>query len=257
MRTIKSWVSHCDKKHAQCQINAVGRSLENSPPYLPSRVIDVGLNDSLDSPYLMIPGQNQRGFYTILSHCWGEVRQLCTSDHNMSQHRQQLPWDLLCKTYQDAITVTKSLNIRYLWIDSLCIVQDSSEDWKYESARMAQYYGDAYCTIAADAAVDGSKGLFVQEHEFLRARLPVQTFMCHHDHTTMLTNKQRPSIVLARNPMHRRAWCVQERLLSRRTLQFSTDQVYFECKRCLKAEDGRYYGRGSMSHSFYEVVDLK
>lgn len=247
-------MSHCDSKHEGCHINAEGISLEQRQPRLPSRVIDLACNDS---PYLLATSQNQRGLYTILSHCWGQTHQLHTFSHNMSEHRQRLPWDLLCKTYQEAIAVTRSLKVRYLWIDSLCIVQDSNEDWKRESAQMAQYYGDAYCTIAADAATDGSKGLFVQANNFVNARLPVETFTCNHVHTTMVTNKQRPCAILAQDPMHKRAWCVQERLLSRRTLHFSSDQVYFECRRCLKAEDGRYYGRGSMSHSFYEVVDLK
>ena len=257
MRTIKSWVAHCHKKHKECQINAEGVSLEGCEPFLPSRVIDVGEPDTQNSPYLMVSGETQRGIYTILSHCWGQMVQLRTFGSNISEHCQQLQWESLCKTYQDAITVTRALKVRYLWIDSLCIVQDSDNDWDLESARMAQYYGNAYCTISADAASDGSQGCFIQRSEYVRARLPFQTFACMNKHTTVLTNKESPSVALAKDPMHRRAWCVQERLLSRRTLHFSADQVYFECKRCLTAEDGRYHGRGYISNDFYEVVALK
>src|SRR5690242_20613458 len=240
MRTIKSWIAHCERKHKECQINAIGISLNQEKPRLPSRVIDVGSHSGQDPPYLMVTKDTQHGFYTTLSHCWGQAIQLRTTKDSVSDHCQQILWSSLCKTYQEAITITKALKIRYLWIDSLCIIQDCADDWKHESALMAQYYGNSYCTIAADAAADGSQGCFMQHQGCIGATVPVRL---RGKHSLVLTNRQRPSVVLSQDPMHQRAWCVQERLLSRRTLHFSTDQIYLECKRGLKAEDGRYYGR--------------
>jgi Heterokaryon incompatibility protein (HET) len=67
---------------------------------------------------------------------------------------------LLPKTFQDALEVTRYFGVRYLWIDSLCILQDSQDDWRRESALTGQIYQDSYCNIAAMTAQDPTEGLF-------------------------------------------------------------------------------------------------
>lgn len=80
----------------------------------------------------------------------------------MSDFGDTISWYLLPKTFQDAIVFTRQLNIRYLWIDSLCIIQDSKEDWELESAKIAAIYERITVTLSAAAAKNGSMGCFVQ-----------------------------------------------------------------------------------------------
>jgi hypothetical protein len=81
-------------------------------------------------------------------------------DRNLERNEASLassvPLDELPKTFQDAIQITKCLGIRYLWIDSLCIIQDSTQDWGKEAAAMSQVYKNAYWYIAATSASDSS-----------------------------------------------------------------------------------------------------
>lgn len=58
--------------------------------------------------------------------------------------------------FQDAIIITRQLGLRYLWIDSLCIIQDSLRDWETEAAKMASIYQNSYVTISATDASNGS-----------------------------------------------------------------------------------------------------
>lgn len=79
---------------------------------------------------------------------------------NFSLFLQGIPMQDLTKTFQEAIETTRYLGLDYIWIDSLCIIQDSHEDWEEESTLRAGVYGSATLNIAATAAVDGRDGLF-------------------------------------------------------------------------------------------------
>lgn len=71
-----------------------------------------------------------------------------------------IPWFELPKTFQEAIALTRKLGVRYLWIDSLCIIQDDHHGWEVESAKMATIYSLSYLTIAATHAADSQQGCF-------------------------------------------------------------------------------------------------
>ncbi|TVY55546.1 hypothetical protein LCER1_G002742 [Lachnellula cervina] len=64
-------------------------------------------------------------------------------------------------SFRDAVIVTRELGIRYLWIDSLCIVQDDLDDWRKESAQMDRIYGMSFLTIIAAGASHSQGGCFV------------------------------------------------------------------------------------------------
>ncbi|KAH7324030.1 heterokaryon incompatibility protein-domain-containing protein [Rhexocercosporidium sp. MPI-PUGE-AT-0058] len=98
--------------------------------------------------------------YAALSHCWGQFKQLRTDKENFEKHKEFLSLTELPRTFQDAVIVAKNLDIEYLWIDSLCIIQDCSGDWERECSRMASVYSGALVTIAASDAEDSSKGFF-------------------------------------------------------------------------------------------------
>jgi hypothetical protein len=120
-------------------------------------VIDVG---SSSQPPFLFTSNGVRGQYLALSHCWGKIRILTTRSDNIQQHGKEISMTALSRTFQDAVILTRQLGVKYLWIDSLCIVQDSREDWELESIVMNEYYKNTYLTIVASYAQDGSVGCF-------------------------------------------------------------------------------------------------
>lgn len=144
----KDWLQDCLANHEKCAVPS-----EN----LPTRVIKVGSDH--EEPRLCIT-KNDRATFAALSHCWGGLQVLVTTTTTITERVQGIAMSSLPKTFQDAIEITRQLGIEYLWIDSLCILQDSVEDWARESAKMTAIYSGAMVVIAADAARNGTKGCF-------------------------------------------------------------------------------------------------
>lgn len=197
-----------------------------SPPELPTRLIDVGMNN--EGPIRLIQtNQEARDRYIALSHCWGQLsddQRFCTYDSNLDHRMADIPYDQLPATFRDAVDVTRALGVRYLWIDSLCIIQQNATDWANESARMEDVFSNAYCTIAASSASSSLVG-------FLGPRTPRDAIE--------ITTSSGP-IYLAEpiddfagdvenSVLSTRGWVFQERALSRRTIYFTSKQVYWEC----------------------------
>ena len=142
-----------------------------------------------------------------------------------------IPSRELPHTFQDAITVARRLQIRYLWIDSLCILQDSQEDWDHESVQMHHVYGNAYVTLAADDSRDSSQGLFRGRHPSLVTPTIVVTAWKEALAQRFIVIPRRFwSESVAESPLNRRAWVLQERYLSPRVIHFGETQVLWECK---------------------------
>ncbi|KAI3391803.1 hypothetical protein diail_6793 [Diaporthe ilicicola] len=165
---VRVWMDKCHKRHKVCAPTTPG----NKPPLLPKRVIDV-TEDGLDARLIVSDGQ--RGHYAALSHCWGGLNLVQTKVATVAQFQDNIPMDQLPKSYKDAITIARKLRIPFLWIDSLCIVQDSEQDWHHESGLMSEIYRNSMLTISATGAADGSHGCFIPEVHSEIVRLP-QTF---------------------------------------------------------------------------------
>ena len=173
--------------------------------------------------------------YVALSHTWGVKEErvkamplLLTKD--LSARLLGISWHELTQTFQDAITITRDIGIPYVWIDSLCVVQDDQEDWAKEASRMASVYKYAYLVIAATSSKNGDDGC-------LRPRVPsydlsdpvngsfhVQRQMSHFT----ISGWQADSIDM---PLLVRAWCFQERLLARRILHYMKREMMWECQK--------------------------
>ena len=102
--------------------------------------------------------------YLTLSHCWGKIAFLRLQKDNLDILTNSFPISSLPQTFQDAITFTRKIGIQFLWIDSLCILQDSFRDWEQESTLMAKIYGNSSLNLAATAAIDSSKDLFSERN---------------------------------------------------------------------------------------------
>ena len=101
-----------------------------------------------------------KGEYVTLSYVWGGVDKGITTKENLPQRYGSISLDSLCKTDQDAITVTRRFGFEYLWIDALCIIQDDKSDWEKESAKMCNIYRDSVLTLVASSSTRGDQGMF-------------------------------------------------------------------------------------------------
>jgi len=114
---ISCWIQHCDENHKHCLRDA------NSTP---RRLLEIGdpLQNGETWTIRLVQDIQESVKYIALSHCWGKSQNLTTTTASLESRLKSISWNDLPKTYQDAITVTRKLNLRYVWIDSLCIIQD-------------------------------------------------------------------------------------------------------------------------------------
>lgn len=162
MATIQRWARDCDLKHLDCHLG-LRRDSVAIQTKLPTRVLDVGIGTK--DPFLFV-SEGKRGKYLALSHRWGQARNITTTRSNYRAHQGCIRAEELPQTFQDAIRVTRELGLRYLWIDSLCIIQDDAKDWNQEAALMGSIYENAYCTIAAAEAYSDDEGCFYQDPRY-------------------------------------------------------------------------------------------
>ena len=165
-----------------------------------------------------------------LSHCWGGTVPLTLTSATFAKFIVDIPYFDLPRTFQEAIRITRNFGIRYLWIDSLCIIQESREDWKREAAMMGEVYRHSWCNIAATKARDSRGGCFDERHPLLVSPCRIQTtwpdepqraFYCVPDG---IWNSQIDAC-----PLSTRGWVFQEIALSPRVLHYGKGQVFWEC----------------------------
>lgn len=177
--------------------------------------------------------------YVALSHCWGRslTDEFKTMSASLQSRLRGIHHSSLTPSFRDAVTITRSLGIRYVWIDALCIIQDSEADWVAESAKMAAIYGDSYLTIAADSSPDSFGGILIK-----RTIPKSMNNNCHFEEisSVLSTGEQsslliyRPSLTLESpdalrgSVLSTRGWTFQENILAPRTIHFTTTQMVWE-----------------------------
>ncbi|KAF3010475.1 hypothetical protein E8E14_005725 [Neopestalotiopsis sp. 37M] len=231
------WLSRCQANangiHAQCN--------QEIRDWLPSRLLDV--QGTLDTALLklVIPAENPDLFasdkrYITLSHCWGRwgaVNLPVLNTKNLHERTTKgLDLLLLPQTFKDALVIAQWFQVRWLWIDSLCIMQDSVTDWEKESLMMHSVYKNALLNISADDAEDARSGCFRSRHQL--SVYPLQLGLAGAGRSGIdwfwLTcdSKSLFERVLGAETASR-AWIFQERQLSRRVLHFTSTEMIWEC----------------------------
>lgn len=217
---VKDWLLCC-RRHSPCK--------EQKSRPLPTRVIDV----RTENPKI-VESERLVGSYVALSHCWGSTEDTFSTTTQNITERKTLGLELsqLPLNFRDAISFTRRLGYEYLWIDSLCIIQQDLQDWRHEAGRMAGYYESATVTLAIADAINCHVG-------FLGSR--------RHHYSPPIPGEDGELYVL-RQPLPgdddldhnscigKRAWTLQERLLSPRVIHFTQSQVVWHCRNARWAE---------------------
>ena len=189
---LRVWLKHCEFSHTKCAIGDFhSYPLDGKCP-LPLRVIDVGPSNGSTQPRLCFPDGLQ-GKWIALSHCWGNklLQPPKTTRKNLRKHEKRIPLESLPRTFHDAVLVTRALEIRYLWIDSLCIVQDDAADVAEQLPRMGEIYRNASLTLLAGESTNCGDGLFFDvtalPHTLLRSARDSSSY-------DLLENSSTPNI---------------------------------------------------------------
>lgn len=169
---------------------------------------------------------------------------------NLSQRSSSISWDELPNLFQDAVRICRRLQISYLWIDSLCILQDNIDDWQTESAKMALYYEGALLTISATMSPDSTVPFLTERPS---EWLPKGTdFVDDNGETRIVYGRRYARDNEARDlgPLVTRAWTWQESVLSSRLVHYTPAEIIWECDSKFERESGarpdlrrgNYYG---------------
>jgi hypothetical protein len=217
---------------------------------LPFRVLDVLERNSQD--ILLVETEGLSGHYACLSHCWGGKQPLVTTldPDTLSSHKKGIPWADLPKTFQDAITVTRKFGMQYLWIDSLCILQDDPHDWRIQSSLMGEIYQNAVVTIAGSASSGPDEGLF-RTADIEHTDVPLMNYNTSQADQKLRTRKPL-SHAAAQLPLLQRGWVFQERLLSPRYLHFNHNELIWECMERVTCECGSLSLQDTYQHKWLE-----
>lgn len=238
IRMYREWLCSCDESHRVCA------SLK--PGELPTRVLHLGGMEPSDVVRLA-PGSGVSGRYVALSYCWGGLKPPLATKSNLYGLQQGILFDDLPKTYQDAIQLARALNVIYLWIDSLCIIQDDKDDWDRESSLMGQIFRDAYVVVIAATAQNIKSG-FLQPRtkhfsfntsDLVGYGMKTATGSSAPQRLRFREAVPHPPLDICLNTqVATRGWCYQERLMARRCLIFNQLEAIWECRHGCKCECG-------------------
>jgi hypothetical protein len=216
----KSWLEHCAANHELCNEKSAV-----VPPF-PTRILLIG-----DEKLTLVVGDDaERDRFAALSHCWGGSQPLRTLEANIKSHQEQgIAISDLPATFRDAIHACKFLGYRYIWIDSLCIVQDDRSDWEREAGRMAGVYANAHVVIGGSSSGSSSETFLDKGAGFFRGGV----FL---DPKTKANGVYySPDLhsyggAYTPEPLETRGWTFQERQLASRFLTFGTTEALWDCK---------------------------
>jgi len=234
------WIQACDTTH-DCQSHGPWLE-EGTIPTPPARLLDLSpIGNTLDIRIVDVNAAEPPPRYSTLSYCWGANPNVSyvTTAATLELRKRCLEYKILPLTIQHAIEISRRIGLRYLWVDALCIIQDSEDDWKIEAVKMGSIYARSYVTIAADSAQTAGEGCFRVRRDFHIDLYGVTSTLSNGSTSVLympvepLPDKRR---YLARQrelkdePLSQRGWVLQERILSPRILHYTENQLFWECR---------------------------
>jgi hypothetical protein len=252
---VQRWIRICEEQHQSCKRPQV----KDYPNWRPTRLLYVGENDT---QLRLVRGDalSDDLKYVTLSHCWGKLdKRLVLTKATVDDWSERLPLLGEWKTFSNAVDMTRQLGLSYIWIDSLCIIQDSVSDWQRECPQMCNVYKRSYCNIAATSASDDTEGcFFARDMEIdlpLRINFgPAMDAVEPTSHTISadvanecladaydIQNEQMWFEDVDVSILNSRGWVLQERMMASRVLNFTNTQIYWECNE-LQASESYPYG---------------
>ncbi|KAK0612266.1 heterokaryon incompatibility protein-domain-containing protein, partial [Immersiella caudata] len=167
--------------------------------------------------------------YITLSHCWGSTQPTMLLEGNLRSYENGLRVSQLPKTFRHAIEVCGWLNVRHIWINSLCIIQKQpgNTDWTKEANRMHDVYAYGLLNIAASTAPDANAGLFTDRDPYISCK-PISKLNFPRGNVVFIPTPDILAGTITGGPLAKRGWVLQEQLLARRVLHFG-DQLFWEC----------------------------
>jgi hypothetical protein len=258
LSTARGMIKNCLSSHSRCR--------QLKPTTLPKRVLDLLLGPDAKSVVLHESEWNddeqryEHGEYVALSHVWGIGKGPKTTKDNLQSHVKGIAWSTLPRAFQEAVEFTRALGIRYLWIDSLCLLQDDVQAKLEESVRMDEIFGNAFLAIAATSATDSSsQPMFPAKTQpfkiqatdnkgqlskvYVREQPSHYSFKAPFDEGSHMNEWELPFNISEEANLHtpllKRAWAYTERLLSPRVLHFTKSEMILECREGYSCECGR------------------
>ncbi|KAL9114145.1 MAG: hypothetical protein Q9227_001917 [Pyrenula ochraceoflavens] len=263
VNTVQRWLKRCDLSHRECR--------PSRKPKLPHRVLDLRPLSSADLVKVR-ETDGEEGSYVALSHCWGGYQSCKLETTNIERRRQGIQVSEMPRNFRDAVYLTSKLGLKYLWIDSLCIVQDDKQDWEIQASRMTSIYRDSYLTIAASVAPNSTHGFLVprtnaESHRSFELKgpdnqklsLPFNQLCVRR---SLHDRRQKWDATGKPDPLDSRLWALQERLMPTRVLSYRQQEMTWECKvaqgcECygLEEEDFLYEVKTWERERYHELMD--
>lgn len=248
-RQLRTWLETCDAEHAKCQL------ILPQEPSLPTRLIYLAPSkdilssqprDIILQPRLVSTNDIELEFsessYIALSYRWPErfPNEAKLTQDSLPKQMRGLQTCALPQIFNDVFEVAVRIGISYVWIDSLCIIQDDHEDWNHEASLMGNIYRNAYFTIAIATPITQSQlGLFRgrDSSQILSERFlfPFDDGLIS-DQEIVVMDTPKEQKAFSESPLLCRGWCFQERELSRRIVHYTGTQVLWECRTCRASE---------------------
>ncbi|KAI3581763.1 heterokaryon incompatibility protein-domain-containing protein [Fusarium oxysporum f. sp. albedinis] len=234
---IRSWFATCHDHHEGCRVTTAELISEDYEAILPTRLIDI--DRIAEGVVTLVDTTGTRGSFCALSYCWGSSKQKRTTKTTLSEHQNGIDINELPQVFKDAIRITHEIGLRYLWVDSLCIIQDDEEDWSTEANRMSEVYQNADLVIAAAGAYDPTEGCFLKRKTSAFPPLLISTIPTTEDFEeskSIWVQEYVPGRGPSRGPLQTRGWTLQETILARRSIHFMPSGMYWRCQE-LKADE--------------------
>ncbi|KAI1385897.1 heterokaryon incompatibility protein-domain-containing protein [Hypoxylon trugodes] len=242
----RSWLDNCIRTHEKCKAS-------QRAAWYPKRLLCIGginngdFNNDPRRVNIQLHETQEKtptGPYMTLSHCWGDnINDMLRLGEDSYKKRLSdgFTYEELPQTFKDAVRLCRFLDCEYIWIDSLCIIQNSPNDWTHESRTMADVYQHSICNIAATASTGPTKGCFYPRNPIIVAPMEITLRMriegrrpSPKKYTFFIGSKWNTNVEEA--PLNTRAWVLQERILAPRQIHCGREQLLWECPQLTACE---------------------